>query len=259
MRSLHWPVGPSPTFEVAPRRLLKTPDQGYPLPTNKAWQLGAGTSACRLLSSCMWLGQGGWVAGRVLGRRCMGLADGHDKQPGPGLRVLGGGVTAALVQAQPGPAASRVTPNAIQGAGCSKMSSLLAEGVPPWRLGRPVCPSCPFGTGSVLVGGICSGRRIFLRSLHKTLTFCLFLRVLTKSLAHGLQTRKTKKRLLAWPALCSGCFSLLFMDRQSSPLPGATTSRPVLFRGGTGPRGSDTFQPSPTEGKAGSSGRWPLT
>lgn len=153
-RGGHTGLGAPPTSEVAPRRLLKTLDQGYPRPTSKVWQLGTGTSACRLLSSGLWLGRGGWVAGRVLGRRCTGLADSHGKQLGPGLRLLGGGVTAALVQAQPGPAVSRVTPNAIQGAGCSKISSLLAEGVPPWSLGRPVCPRCPFGTRLSPGGGI---------------------------------------------------------------------------------------------------------
>lgn len=161
----------------------------------------------------------------------------------------GRGVTAALVQVQPGPAASRVTPNAIQGAGCSKISSLLAEGVPPWRPGRPVCPSCPFGTGSGLVGGIRSGRRIFLRSLHKTLTFCLFLRVLTKSLAHGLQTRKTKKRLLAWPALCSGCFSLLFMDR-AALFPEPPHRGLFYSEAGQAPGGVTThFSPVPPRGR----------
>lgn len=60
----------------------------------------------------------------------MGLANGHGKQ----LLVLRRTVTAAFVQTQPGPPMSRVTPNAIQGPGCSKISILLAEGVPCWRL-----------------------------------------------------------------------------------------------------------------------------
>lgn len=105
-RGGHTGLGAPPTSEVAPRRLLKTLDQGYPRPTSKAWQLGTGTSACRLLSSGLWLGRGGWVAGRVLGRRCTGLADSHDKQLGPGLRVLGGGSLQHLSrrsQAQPCP------------------------------------------------------------------------------------------------------------------------------------------------------------
>lgn len=65
----------------------------------------------------------------------------------------------------------------------------------------------------MLVWGICSGGRIFLKSLRKTLIFCLFLRVLTKPLAHRLQTRKMKESV-CWPGLpfATGCFSLLFMD-----------------------------------------------
>lgn len=65
----------------------------------------------------------------------------------------------------------------------------------------------------VLAWGICSGGRVFLRSLHKTLSFCLFPRVLTKPLAHELQTRRMKESV-CWPGppFATGCFSLLFMD-----------------------------------------------
>lgn len=51
-----------------------------------------------------------------------------------------------------------------------------------------------------------------------------------------------KKRLLAWPALCRGGFSAVYGP--SSPPPGASTLRPVLFRGGTGTGGVTTpFSP----------------
>lgn len=104
-----WPVGSSPTVTVAPRRLLKTLDQAaghlpwLPISTKKACQLGTAPLPASLFpAACGWAEVGDREG--CEGRQCMGLANGHGKQPGPGLLVLGRTVTAAFVQTQPGPA-----------------------------------------------------------------------------------------------------------------------------------------------------------
>lgn len=85
------------------------------------------------------------MAGRVLGRQCLGLAEGHDKQPGPGLRCRQGGHCST----RPGaarPCRVQGDPKRHRGARCPKISSVLAEGVPPC-LSMMRC-----GTGSALAG-----------------------------------------------------------------------------------------------------------
>lgn len=137
-------MGSSLTIKVAPRRLLKSPDQAAGqlswLPTSHKQGMPAGHKhLCLLVYFQQHVVGTKWVTGRGAGgRQCMGLANGHYKQLGLGLLVLGEGSLQHLSgynQAQP---VSRVTPNAIQGLGYSKISGLLAEGVPHWRLWSPL-------------------------------------------------------------------------------------------------------------------------
>lgn len=59
----------------------------------------------------------------------MRLADGHDKQPGPGLLVLGEvGHCNICPDAAKAQQTSRVTPNTIEGPGCSKIRKLVGRG-----------------------------------------------------------------------------------------------------------------------------------
>ena len=87
-------------------------------------------------------------------------------------------VAAASVQRQPDPANVQGDPIATQGTDGSKVSKVTGRG-------RTVLDTpghtyslinAPFQAhGSVLVWGICFGGEVFLKSLHKTLIFCLFL------------------------------------------------------------------------------------
>lgn len=88
-------MGSSPTIKVAPGRLLKTPDHAVGrlpwLPTSHKQGVPAGRKAP--LPADLFPAACGWdeVGDReeCWGRRYTGLANGHCKQPGPVLLVLG--------------------------------------------------------------------------------------------------------------------------------------------------------------------------
>lgn len=120
-------MGSSLTFQVAPGRVLKTPDQAagwLPRPPTAHKQgMPVGTRGpCRPPYFQLHVVGTRWVTGRG--------AEGGNAW----------GWLMATINNQP---LSRVTPNAIQGAGSSKISKAAGRRVLPWRLGHPYLLTMP--------------------------------------------------------------------------------------------------------------------